>query len=447
MFNKKTMTALLAGLSLAIVVKADGTTPQPITAVTAAPTAPVVVAAPTTQPAVDLVKRIEAVENTMKATAPKATGVFSKHNVNFYGKFNVKASYQQANGAGADYIEPRKTGSAAADTRNTFNMDPKSTRFGFDVALPEVFGNPVKGKIEADFTGNDAKYNSKNLFNLRHAYVDWRNQTQWGVLMGQTWYPMMVEAPETIYAGGLESSGSIVDSRAMQITVSKGFDGVILAKDKVRTKLGLVKKDTETNTTGVVASTEKTIMPHIQWNICYKHALFGKKRTRVSFSGTAGKNTYTGGDLNGQHYSSWATVGALRMPILTWLSVTGSLGYGANLKGWNDGGISQGVNAIAKKAIHSLFGWAQVSIRPPQYDKIMLNGGVGFDSINSGDLTALKAEADRKRNITYFANISYEITKSTNVGLEYMHKRTRFVQSARGSGYSHALYGTFNYLF
>jgi hypothetical protein len=265
--------------------------------------------------------------------------------------------------------------------------------------------------------------------------------------MGQTWYPMMTEAPETIYAGGLESSGSIVDSRAVQITVSKGFDGVILAKDKVRTKLGLVQKATETNTTGVVASTEKTIMPHIQWNICYKHPLFGKKRTRLSFSGTAGKNTYTGGDLNGQHYSSWATVGALRMPILTWLSVSGSLGYGANLKGWNDGGISQGVNATVKKAIHSLFGWAQVSIRPPQYDKIMLNGGVGFDSINSGDLTALKAEADRKRNITYFANISYEITSATNVGLEYMHKRTRFVQSELGSGYSHALYGTFNYLF
>lgn len=68
-----------------------------------------------------------------------------------------------------------------------------TTRFGLNLAGPELLGAKSSGKIEADFAAGKNDVNNA-ILRLRHAYVklDWDNnqgRTQ-SLLMGQYWHPM-----------------------------------------------------------------------------------------------------------------------------------------------------------------------------------------------------------------------------------------------------------------
>ena len=66
-----------------------------------------------------------------------------------------------------------------------------SSRLGFDVEGPAIFGAASSAKLEADFAGFSA---TNMVFRVRHAYVqlDWKNTT---LIVGQTWHPSFQVTP------------------------------------------------------------------------------------------------------------------------------------------------------------------------------------------------------------------------------------------------------------
>jgi hypothetical protein len=106
------------------------------------------------------------------------------------------------------------------------------------------------------------------------------------------------------------------------------------------------------------------------------------------------------------------------------LSVKGEVFMGANLSAFL-GGIGQGVCPCVRRPIRSRGGWIDVGY--DWTDRLHTHAGWSIDDPIDRDMFF-----GRRYNQFIFANVSYDVTKQLNVGLEVSSWKTLFLERRPG---------------
>lgn len=364
----------------------------------AAPAAP---AAPAAQPA--------------PAPAAEPVAMKSKFGVTFYGYVKLDAARDDGRvnpGNFARWVERQPNGYHDPE----FNMTMNETRFGFDVAGPALLNSKTSAKIEFDLMGGGAE-NKPNPM-LRHAYfqMEWPAQ-QITLLAGQSSDlispigPTMLNYSSTWWGGNM-------GYRHPQIRFTKGFKTGEASRLDFQVAATRTIGDAGNFTPG--DSGEDTGWPSIQSRIAATFPVTEGQKATFGISGHYGEEEYDTNAAGAFHtFPSWSANADLNLPLQKWLLLRAELFHGANLDDYF-GGVSQGVNLTAWRAIRSTGGWISATLGP--WSGWRFNGGVSVDDPYNSDL----GTAYRSRNSVVFGNTFIDISKAVQFGFELSHWKTAY---------------------
>jgi len=313
---------------------------------------------------------------------------------------------------------------------SAFYVDARRTRIGVNIAGPDV---PMfccaksGGKIEIDFFGYNAVENKPGVL-LRHAYAEIKND-YFRILGGQTWDIISPLNPGTLNYPVGWGAGNIGYRRA-QVRVERylHFSDTVLW-----TLQGSINQD-------VVSDRFANCQPETSdWPVLEGRVAVtlgprgaGCKPMTLGFSGHIGDQQYDivagAGVADDYRVRTWSFNVDLNCPITDRFGVKGEFFTGSNL-GTFLGGIVQGVNLASANhnAIHSTGGWVDVwyDVTP----RLHTHFGGGIDDPRNQDLTAATG---RIYNSFIFGNVSFDLTKKMNVGVEVTKWNTHFVNQTPG---------------
>lgn len=312
------------------------------------------------------------------------------------------------------------------------HMHPRLTRLGVKMTTPEkldvLWDATIEAKIEVDFFGGGSE--SRNLFRMRHAYV----QTSWdnglSFLAGQTSdiiSPLYPDSEPNVIGW---NGGNLGDRRPQfrvtwDFTPAENFS-VQLAGGIMRTEAVGVQ-DLDANG---IDDGQDSDRPMFQGRIGVKAPSWVEgKRIEVGVSGHVAEEETTfqyGPGLDDEFTSNSVSVDAI-IPIWKGLineedffEVRGEWFTGKNL---NDvrGGIGQGINATTGDEIEAEGGWVQ--------GKYMFNniwdiaGGYCVDNPDDHDLPT----GGRLKNTTWYITNNFHLSKNYLVSFRYLNMETDYV--------------------
>ncbi|MEA1866611.1 MAG: hypothetical protein U9N19_00690, partial [Thermodesulfobacteriota bacterium] len=168
-----------------------------------------------TAPPTPQVAALTAEEVTALRNLKDMDNVWSKYNMQLYGKVKVDFNY--------DTAEFKKyndfVGAVAAESHyknDSTDFNPRDTRIGFTAS--HKWGDwSALGRVEMDFYGDNS---GDNLIpRMRHGYIDiGYKKTQTSMVVGQDWIPVSQLNPSTIDFGIMTAAGNLW-WRVPQITV------------------------------------------------------------------------------------------------------------------------------------------------------------------------------------------------------------------------------------
>jgi len=344
--------------------------------------------------------------------------------IRIYGYIKLDAAYDTQRVQTGDiiyYVFPKIGGTSD----NEFNMTAKQTRLDLDIVSPDIGETKINGRLEVDFYGPSGTANSPNL-RLRLAYVDVANEDIGSLRAGQDWDTFITVLPRMNNISLLSDAGAL-GIRRPQLRLSKDlkfskYTKIVASAAAART-IG-ADLDNGGQEDGVDAG-----FPSAQYNLCLETKLLTEKATKVSVSGHWGMETVDMISTNGttieiskNWYSSYSVIGSLVLPIMSRLSLQGTIWQGQDLVSYY-GAIGQGINTKLDTAIAAQGGWAQILIDLTQ--RLNWNLGCGLDAPNQSDLNA----NDRSRNETLFTTLFYTI-KPITFALEYFNMTTSYKNAA-----------------
>ena len=360
-----------------------------------APPAPQMAAQPATE-----VPALTAEEVTALRNLKDLGNVWSKYNMQLYGKVKVDFNYDTAEFK--KYNDFVGAVAQESDYKNdSTDFNPRDTRIGFTAS--HKWGEwSALGRIEMDFYGDN---NGDNLIpRMRHGYIDiGYEKTQTSMVVGQDWVPVSQLNPSTIDFGILTAAGNLW-WRVPQVTVRQELgDFQVLAS---------VMKHRRTSTEN------EDRMPWLLSRIQYSNEILGKGGI-VALGGGYRHADY--GQNTSNNTDRWLVCGELKY-------VTGPFTFKGEL--WTGEGIGRNFlrydldMAEDGEPASAYGGWADLTYAVN--DKTTMTAGYGFDNPNNGDIGDLTDTNDRRftRNEQYFINTWYSLTKPLKIGAEYIYIET-----------------------
>ncbi len=361
-----------------------------------APPAPQLAAQPAPE-----VPALTAEEVTALRSLKTLGNVWSKYNMELYGKVKVDFNYDTAEFTKYnDFV-----GCVAAEsdyTNDSTNFNPRDTRIGFTASHKWGEWWSALGRVEMDFYGDN---NGNNLIpRMRLGYIDvGYEKTHTSMVVGQDWIPVSQLNPSTVDFGILTAAGNLW-WRVPQATVRQELgDFQVLAS---------VMKHRRTSTEN------EDRMPWLLGRIQYSNEILGKGGL-VAFGGGYRHADYEQNSSN--NTDRWLVCGELKY-------VAGPFTFKGEL--WTGEGIGRNflrydLDMAEDGGPASAYGgWADLTYAVN--DKTTMTAGYGFDNPDNSDIGDLTDTDDRRftRNEQYFINTWYSLTKPLKVGAEYIYIET-----------------------
>ncbi len=360
-----------------------------------APPAPKVAAKPAPE-----VPALTAEEVTALRSLKALGNVWSKYNMELYGKVKVDFNYDTAE---FDYNDFVGCVAAESDYKNdSTNFNPRDTRFGFKASHKWGEWWSALGRFEIDFYG-DTK--GDNLIpRMRLGYIDvGYEKTHTSMVVGQDWIPVSQLNPSTIDFGILTEAGNLW-WRIPQVTVRQELGDIQVLASVMKHR----RKSTE----------DEDRMPWILGRVQYSNEILGKGGL-VALGGGYRHADYEHNSSN--NTDRWLVCGELKC-------VTGPFTFKSEL--WTGEGIGRNFLRYDLDMAHdggpasAYGGWADLTYAVN--DKTTMTVGYGFDNPDNSDIGDLTDTDDHRftLNEQYFINTWYSLTKPIKVGAEWIHVET-----------------------
>jgi hypothetical protein len=316
---------------------------------------------------------------------------------------------------------------------DTFTIDARRSRFGIDVAGPDIpldGGLQSGGQMEIDFQGDFIVENRAQLL-LRHAYWEAKNERQ-RILVGQTWdvvsplYPRTLNYAVGWFAGNIgfrraqfryERFGSASDDVAWTLQTSLNQDIV----PDFPASPGVVREST--NWPVFEARGALTLDPGA-----------GAQATTLGVSGHIGETGFdflTAGPpplslppVDDARFETWSYNVDLIVPLGERASFQAEFFRGRNLSPFL-GGVGQGVCPCTRTAIDSIGGWAD--LRYDWTEFLSTSVGYGVDDPDDDDMLF-----GRSYNQFIYANALVLLTDALSTGVEVTYWRTLYHETRAG---------------
>ncbi|MEA3385080.1 MAG: hypothetical protein U9Q89_01285 [Thermodesulfobacteriota bacterium] len=324
--------------------------------------------------------------------------VWSKYNMQLYGKVKVDFNYDTAEFT--KYNDFVGAVAAESDYKNdSTNFNPRDTRIGFTAS--HKWGEwSALGRIEMDFYGDN---NGDNLIpRMRHGYIDiGYEKTGTSVVVGQDWVPVSQLNPSTIDFGIMTAAGNLW-WRVPQITVRQEFGDFQVLASMMKHR----RTDTE----------NEDRMPWILSRIQYSNEILGKGGL-VALGGGYRDADY--GQDSSNNTDRWLVCGEMKY-------VAGPFTFKGEL--WTGDGIGRNflrydLDMAEDGGPASAYGgWADLTYAVN--DKTTMTAGYGFDNPDNGDIGDLTNDRRFTRNEQYFINTWYSLSKPLKIGAEYIYIET-----------------------
>jgi hypothetical protein len=313
----------------------------------------------------------------------------------------------------SDIAQPMFAMPDAAEHGGELTMTPRLSRVGLAID-PWRLANHIygEGKLEIDFAGAAGTA----AIRLRHAYaaIDFDRKVE--LLAGQTsdlfspLFPSAQNDTQLLFAGN-------TGDRRPQVQLA------LTPYDRVRAAVGVA-------TIGSLSRADvdgdgrldgmASMRPMLQWLVEYRQHLHGDL-LRLGIWGHAARSELADGTSYGA-----SSVGVhLYLPVTRKLMALGEAYAGSNLADIG-GGIGQGINPMTRDTIRGAGGWLELAGLPSSHH--MLAIGASLDTARASDLV----DGDRERNQTFYGVLRYKPLDALQLGVEYLHWRTRY--RAAGDG-------------
>ncbi len=336
-----------------------------------------------------------------------------------YGYIKFDMIYDDTRSSGTDYTAFALPDTAKYGNDKYFSMTARQTRFGVNIAGPDVEGATSSGKIEIDFYAPASVENKPELM-LRQAY--WQlAYPNWSILAGQTWEVMSPLAPNSINYAYLALQGNAGYRKPMLRYERKD---AVWGDKTLQTDLALVRGigSSTFSTASLDDQASDAAWPVIEARAGLSFPTSVGRPMAFGISGHIGQEEYDETDLaSGPEYMTYSGNLDWVVPISKAFDFTGEFFVGRNMDAYT-GGIGQGVNTDLGKPIDAIGGWGQLAYHPDA--KWYFSVGAGIDDPDNADLSA---NFNRACNAVYFANTMYNINARTRVGVEVSFQDTQYV--------------------
>ncbi len=355
--------------------------------------------------------------------------VSSKYDVKIWGRVKVDLNYDTARFTKYnDFI-----GAVAQDAdwkNDSTDFNPRDTRLGFEASHTDG-GITGLARVEIDFygadTGDAASTAGNNVLpRLRLGYVKMiKNDTDTSVLVGQDWIPVAQLNPNTVDFGILTAAGNLW-WRVPQVTVRQKLGDVELLLSAMEHR----RKDT--------ASDQR--MPWILARAAYDLSILGKGNY-VALGGGYRTEDYSKSPATtaGTDLTRWLVVAELKMvqgPLM--FQVEPWVGQGLDNE-WLRYGLGVNPHTGTSRDPEAINAWGGfMDLTYALNEKTSFTVGYGIDNPKDDDVRGLTAaDGVFTRNLQYFANAWYSVTKAIKVGVEFVELETeRFQETNRGQRYT-----------
>ncbi|MFH0878467.1 MAG: DcaP family trimeric outer membrane transporter [Lentisphaerota bacterium] len=361
---------------------------------------------------------------TNVASAVDPINVTSKFKVSLYGYVKLDASYDTHRTSAGDlmfYVLPE----VAGEKDDEFNMTAKETRFGLDIAGPEMGSAKTTGKIETDFYGPGGSANSPNL-RLRLAYADvaWQKGLfGYSFRAGQDWETFITVVPKILNFSYLADAGALGLRRPQfRGTLDFGENDT-----KMIVKVAAARTIGEDIDGGGQDDGVDSGRPTVQYNVVLQSKLWTSKPAKIGVSGHYGMETLDTSvsgkvtNVDSADYDTWSVIGSLILPVSEKVALQGTVWTGENLDTYF-GGIGQGINKTLETAIAAKGGFGQLVV--DLTDALNVNVGYGLDDPDDADLS----KGNRAKNSMIFASVFYKLNAAATLGFEYSNITTSYAE-------------------
>jgi hypothetical protein len=364
----------------------------------------------------------------LQAELKKRTWAKGDFTITPYGFITVSGIYESERTVTNDYVlyvpPPEREGEGA------WQVDPKSTRLGLNMGLPEVGwfpGAKVGGRAELDFQGQYINANKGGVL-FRQAYVDVKHEDYY-LLAGQTWEILSSLYPGMLMYVPASGVGNMGYRRAM-VRADRFLD---FSDTFMLTLQGSLNSNIVTDFVG-----DPTIAGRpAGWPIVEVRTLatLGERTgpdalpILVAFSGHIGEQEFSffhPPEVSPEETvaRTWSANLEFSFPITKQFGMQAEFFHGANLGAFM-GGALQGIDRITRNPIRSTGGWVDVYYH--WTDRWHTHVGWCLDDPYNADLTS-----GRTYNQVVFGNVVYDLTKSIFLGLEVSDWKTNWVGFSQG---------------
>jgi len=351
--------------------------------------------------------------------------------IRFYGFFRLDAYYNSArmNSVILPATVQPENGTTAKPNDDAFFLDPRLTRFGFDITPVSVGEGTLTGKLETDFANfPSGGTESRATPRIRLAYID-IEQGDFGLRLGQDWDVISPLYPAVNHELLMWNAGNVGDRRA-QIQGRYAPEGSPL---EFKASLGLTgainNQDLDPTVAGV--STERdgfdSGMPHLQVRGGLRQEMWVEGQPAVLGAWGSLGRTETDTAINGQtRFDIWLAGVDFQVPLTTELSLRGEAWVGENLGDFR-GGIGQTVNATNGREIASIGGWGELVCKVGDATKVHV--GASVDDPDNADLNA----NNPKRNLTGYVGTVHDWDNGLRTGLDVIYWETDWMGLGTGN--------------
>jgi hypothetical protein len=356
--------------------------------------------------------------------------------IRFYGFLRMDTYYNTAR-MNSVVVPATVNAEGASRNDNQFHMDPRLTRFGFDITPVVVGGSTLTGKLETDFANfPTGSTESRATPRIRLAYID-IEQDAFGLRVGQDWDIVSPLYPAVNHELLMWNAGNLGDRRAQIQGRYAPKDSTLVLKAALGLTGAVNGQDLDTPT-GERDGFDSG-MPHLQMRAGFKpFEVVDKKPVELGVWGMYGR-TETDTFFNGENrFDTWLGGIDLQVPLCSCLTLRGEAWTGANL-GDIRGGIGQTINTTLGREIASTGGWGEIVYAHTASTKFHLGGSV--DDPDNGDLNT----NNPNRNMTGYVGTVVDWESGLRNGFDVIYWETEYQGGAAGNSMRFDLYFQLNF--
>lgn len=356
--------------------------------------------------------------------------------IKFYGFLRFDAYYNTARFDSV--VIPTRVLPETKRNDDQTHMDPRLTRFGFDITPAEINGAKVLAKLETDFanfpTGSSE---SRATPRIRLAYIDVAKDDL-GLRVGQDWDIISPLFPAVNGEMLMWNAGNLGDRRAQIQGRYAPKDGNFDLKAAVGLTGAVNNQDLDTPT-GERDGFDSGL-PHLQMRAGFRpFELVEKKRAEIGAWGMFGR-TETDTAFGGEHrFDTWTMGLDWQIALTSSLTLRGEVWRGENL-GDVRGGIGQTINTTTGKEIGSTGGWAELVCACTAKTKFHVGGTM--DDPDNDDLAA----GNPDRNLSGYVGTIMDWETGIRTGFDVTYWQTEYAGATLdGNALRFDLYFQYNF--